>query len=223
MISATDQQIMKIELSDSFRSDRTSEIELSPQEVSQMVDSLHSALIMSKVLSRESPKPEPTLLNLSYLINTVCDEFLLEIDQPMMKTHFSPELQMKILQENPVEIVNEELETEELLNRLLFADRDIILTEKNCKELSALIIELSKNSSTSELKAHKQKLEEKLICYGEELIKHKRVLKDKEKEVQKLQKQLIHLKEEREFYVNPIYPPSISHTDTPGLSECTDY
>ncbi|OMJ93576.1 hypothetical protein SteCoe_3412 [Stentor coeruleus] len=234
--SAADQKIRPITLSDAFSSNRSSEITYSPNEISQMVDNLYYTLLSSKVLPKETPKPEPTLSNLRILISTICNEFLLEIDQPILKTNCSPEFIGKPLEDKKIleneeskkeHKVNEdnmksELEIEDLLNRLLFADQDVVFTEKNCKEIAALMIDLSNNSSTNKLKNQKQMLEEKVISYGEELVKSKRLVKDRENEVKKLEKQLIHLKEDREYYVNPSYPQSLANSDTPGPSDFTD-
>lgn len=229
--SAADQKIRPITLSDAFSSNRSSEITYSPNEISQMVDNLYNTLISSKVLPKETPKPEPTIQNLKILTSTICNEFLLEIDQPILKTHSSPEILGKPLEGKKILEIEElkkehkenednaksELEIEDLLNQLLFADQDVVFSEKNCKEIAALMIDLSNNSSTNKLKNQKQMLEEKVICYGEELVRSKRVVKDKAIEVKKLEKQLNHLKEDREYYVN------FTNTDTPRPSELTDY
>jgi hypothetical protein len=192
--SASSQKLSKLNLSDSFNSDCMSDrSEIGFEDISNMIDQVYSTLIKSKLLPKDYPKPSTSLENLNNLINTLCDEFLLETDQPATKTHdnsgnvISKEFQADLNDENG-----------DLISKIFYANRDIMLSEKNCKDLSALIIELARKSKTSSLKKHKDRLEEKVIRYGEELMRSKKVLKLKEIEIQNLRSQIEELKYEKE-------------------------
>ena len=215
--SAANQQLSKISLSDSFNSDISQESEkITYEELEFMIDQLYSTLLKSKLLPKDYPKPQVSYENLSFLINTLCDEFLLEIDLPMTKTHCSTEY-IQSAEETKV------VQNEDLINKILFAKSEIVLSEQNCKDLSALILELVRNSHSSHLKKQKEKLEEKIIRYGQELLQSKKTLKTKEKEIKKLKYKIEELLEEKDLLINFSTPEKLNKYSYEGaLSESTD-
>lgn len=183
------EKLKKLDLSSSFGSEDLEEVlDLPLADLESMIDLLHATLVKSKLLPKDFPKPNIDFEGLKFLIITLCDEFLLEVDVPIMTTHCTSGNQLV------VEEVKEEKEKtdpdEDFLSKIFNAKSSVSLSEKDCKDLCAVIISFARKSKSGNFKSQKKKLEEKIIAYQEELIRNRRLLKAREFEVNELQKQI---------------------------------
>jgi hypothetical protein len=216
--SAKSQQATKLNLSDSFSNEEIEDSNLSRDEISALIDQIFTTLIKSKVLPKDYPRPETSLSSLSRLIDTICDEFLLEIDLPSYRTHTSTR--------NPPSVQEPRISfpgnsADDLINRIFKANKSFVLTEQNCRDLTCSVIELSKKSQSHGLREKTTKLEGVLIRYTEELVKTRKTIKQKEIEIQRL-------KNEIEFLKHKSYDGSLAPKQcrpkktTSAVSESTD-
>ena len=177
------EKLKKLDLSSSFGSEDIEEaLDLPLADLESMIDLLHATLVQSKLLPKDFPKPKTDFEGLKFLIITLCDEFLLEVDVPIMTTHCASGNQLIVEEENEPE--------EDLLSKIFNAKSSVFLSEKDCKDLCAVIISFARKSKSGNFKSQKKKLEEKVIAYQEELMRNRRLLKERELEVNELQKQI---------------------------------
>ena len=221
-MNASSQKLRKLSILSSFSSDLSDESqEFSSEELITMVDQLYDTLIRSRLLPKSYQRPEPCIKNLNFLINTLCDEFLLEIDKPIFTTNCT--LSSSYSKEEIQGGDSPEDTPMDLLSKIFQPKNEIFLTEKDCKDISALIIDGARCSKSSTLKKHKEKLENKLIGYGEELMKNKRLVKAKEVEILRLQKEIEDLTEARDFSGTPISESMRESLFEKDLEDTTEY
>lgn len=196
------EKLKKLDLSSSFGSEDIEEaLELPLEDLENMIELLHVTLVQSKLLPKDFPKPKTDFEGLKFLIITLCDEFLLEVDVPIVKTHCSSGNQL---------IVEEKEPEEDLLLRIFNAKSTVFLSEKDCKDLSAVIISFARQSKSGNFKSQEKKLQEKVIAYQEELMRNRKLLKQKELEVDELQKKVKMLIKSRESLEGTGTPESMN-------------
>ena len=217
--SANHQKLQKLDLSDSFTSN-FSEGPLLCEDIRSMVNQLYSTLIQAKLLPKHYPRPEASMESLNFLVNTLCDEFLLEVDGPNTETHCSSGRNQRVTWGDEEECGEQ---NEDLILKIFNAKSSVRLSEKECRDLTAMIIEMARQSKSGGLQKQKVKFEEKLIGYGEEIIRCKKVLKAKEAEVVELRKQVENLREERESMKKTATPDSLKWDRYDRSSEDNDF
>ena len=204
--SAGNQKLGKIYLSDSFSNDFSVDSPRTHQDIEDMLNQLYSALLQAKLLPKSFPRPEATMESLNFLVTTLCDEFLLEVDAPITETHNSsgsfPKKDQRVEDENSEQ-------SEDLLSRIFYTTNSVKLSEKECKDLSAMIIEMARASKSSALQRQQEKLQYKLIEHGQEMIRCKKLLQLKENEIQELRKEVESLYVEREVLTTAPTPDNV--------------
>ena len=185
MNSACNQKLNKLDISDSSDSSYCQE-ELDIELIHSMINQIFGCLVQAKVLSKDSPQPDDTMMNLNYLVNTLCDEFLLEIDLPTARTHCSTEETSK-----PSEVsMSEDEEPADVLTKLFTTSKPLVLSAKSCALLKELIVNLSRGAMSKEILKKVKQTDEKIALYGETILNYSKKLKEKDREIEILKKQL---------------------------------
>lgn len=192
MNSASSQKFNKLELSESF----DSEVSVAEEnlQVDSMLEQVFYTLIQSKVLNKDSKRPESSLSNLQHLVGLLCDDYLHDIDLPTARTHCS----VDEISQKPVEIsISEEEDDPDLLTKLFQSSKPFVVNNKNRQTLLKILQSLSKNSENVKLRKKISLLEEKLSLYGEAFIKMKKRDKEQTQQIENLRRELKALKKEK--------------------------
>jgi hypothetical protein len=189
MNSASNQKLNKLELSDSF--DSNENLSETSETLENLIDEIFLTLIQSKTLPKESKRPEYSMSSLDYLVNTLCDEFLLEIDLPTARTHCSTE--ENAVKTGEVSVIEDE-DVNDLMNRVFFSSQPVFLSAASCKVLKSMFFSLLRNPEQDNLQQKLMKVNEKVSIYAEALLNYSIKVKEKDNEIERLKKELEELK-----------------------------